>query len=166
MLPSPASENPSLDDTRLTQPELTGSLVAEILIYPPKFSHRSRERRQSDSTRSAPLWIILQAACRYSCIDLLIRTPTPFGCSRCVLESRMSRYDVFSLTQNCMNTFSTTHCHTHGLRKVGSVAYNVMAWISRSERIFGTSYVAFAPGTLIRMPLCGLMLSVSTGQRD
>jgi len=166
VLPSSASENPSLDHTRLTQPEPTGSLVAGILIYLLKFSYRSTERRQSDFTRSAPLWIILQAACRYSCIDLLIRTPTPFGCSRCVLESRMSRYDVFSLTQNCMNTFSTTHCHTHGLRKVGSVAYNVMAWISRSERIFGTSYVAFAPGTLIRMPLCGLMLSVSTGQRD
>lgn len=111
---------------RLTQPELTRSLVARILIYLPKFSYRSRERRQSVFTRSAPLWTVLQAACRLLYTDLLIRTLIPFGYSKCVLESRMSPSDVFSHTQNCTNAFSTTHCHIPGLRKVGSVAYNVM----------------------------------------
>ena len=166
VLPSSASEPLTLEDTRLTQPELTGSLVAQILICFPNFSYRSRERRQSVFTRSAPLWTASQAACLPSYTDLLIRTITPFGCSRCVLESRMSPSDVFSHMQNCTNTFSTMHCHTPGPRKVGSVAYNVTAWMLRSERIFGTSYVASAPGILLKMLLCGSTLSVSTGQRD
>lgn len=132
---------------RLTQPELTRSLVARILIYLPKFSYRSRERRQSVFTRSAPLWAVLQAACRLLYTDLLIRTITPFDCSEYILGILTNPSDVYSHMQNSTVACLTTHCRIPGLMTVVNAKYNVMVWISRLERIFGTFSIVFALGT-------------------
>jgi hypothetical protein len=78
----------------------------------------------------------------------------------------MSPFDVFFYTQNCTIAFSTTLCRTPGLLTVAHVTYNVMGWILKSGRIFGTSSVAFALGMLMVVLICGSTLFVSIDQRD
>jgi len=147
VLPSSASEPLTLDDTRLTQPELTGSLVARILICFPKFSYRSRERRQSVFTRSAPLWTASQAACRHSYTDLLIRIITPFDCSEYIPGILTNPFDVYSYMQTSATVCLTTHCRIPGLSTMANATYNVMVWTSRLEKIFGTFFIVSALGT-------------------